>query len=314
MARTLGFFLCTLIITSTLQAQQAVKTKDAVRINGISQWIGVNGKDDSKPVLLFLHGGPGFSSRPYSRKFIKGLRKDFIVVQWDQRESGITAHWSPMQEPLTLDMFHQDTYEVVQYLLKRFDREKIYLVGFSWGAFLGLHFAHQHPELLHAYISVSGSPYNEESERLTLERLKEKAEASGNEEALAEISQIKIPFQDWETLYFQRKWTAYYSGVKTSNRTYPPSLFEEWSVKWLPLFVEASKVNYFENAAEIHCPIYFFHSNKDYASNYKVTERYFHALKAEHKHMVWFEESTHEIPNQEPQKFSEELINIAKAQ
>ncbi|WPP49848.1 alpha/beta hydrolase family protein [Catalinimonas niigatensis] len=311
MIRILPLLLLTCLMTGTLQAQNSVKTKDAVNINGITQWIGVNGKDDSKPVLLFLHGGPGFSSRPYSRKFVKGLRKDFIVVQWDQRESGITASWSPMQEPLTLDMFHQDTYEVVQYLRKRFDREKIYLVGFSWGATLGLHFAKQHPELLHAYVSVSGSPHTEESERLTLERLKEKAEASHNEEALQEISQIEIPFQQWEALYYQRKWTAYYSGVKTNSKTYPASLFEKWSVKWLPLFVEASRVNYFESAAEIHCPIYFFHSNKDYASNYKLTEKYFHALKAEHKRMVWFEKSTHEIPNQEPEKFSEELIKIS---
>lgn len=212
MAKRYLFLLYAITLTISSYAQQAVKMHNPVEIGGITQWIGAKGEDDSKPLLLFLHGGPGFSSRAYSRKFVKLLKDDFIVAQWDQRETGITAAWGPFGDSLTLEMFHQDTEEVVQYLLEKFSKEKLYLVGFSWGGFLGLHFANQHPELLHAYISVSSLIHGVESEQQTLETLKEKANATNNTEALNELSQVQIPYRSWEELYFQRKWTSYFFG------------------------------------------------------------------------------------------------------
>ena len=92
--------------------------------------------------------------------------------------------------------------------MEKFSKEKIFLVGFSWGGFLGLHFANEHPELLHAYISVSSMIHQDKSEQLTLELLQEKADNSVDRIARDEISKISIPFDSWEALYFQRKWTA----------------------------------------------------------------------------------------------------------
>ncbi len=294
------------------EAQNPVKSHESVKIGGINQWIGAKGDDDTKPLLLFLHGGPGFSSKPYAKKFIKYLKKDFIVAQWDQRETGITAHWGPYKDTLTLSLFHQDTEEVVRYLLQRFGKKKLYLAGFSWGGFLGLHFANHHPELLHAYISVSGMIFNNESETVTLGLLKQKAQAQNNTAAQEEISKINIPFENWQELYFQRKWTAILLDNNGTKKAYPKSLFESWSEKWMSIFLEASKVNYQEKAKEIHCPIYFFISKNDYVANYKVAERYFQQLKADRKQLIWFDEASHEIPNQEPKAFSQALIKIAK--
>ena len=301
-----------IFISAALQAQQAVKTHEGVDIEGILQWIGAKGSDDSKPVLLFLHGGPGFSSRNYSKKFIRHLQKDFIVVQWDQRETGITSHWGPYEGAMTLDLFYQDTEEVVNYVLERFDKKKIYLVGFSWGGFLGLHFAHEHPELLHAYISVSSMIYQDEAERLTLALLKEKARSANDLIAMEEMSTIQIPFSSWEQLYLQRKWTALLIHKSKSGGKYPKKVFQEWNGQWMPLYVEAAKVNYAKTVPAINCPIFFFVSHQDYVANYKVGENYFHKLEATQKELIWFEESTHEIPSEEPIKFSEELIRISK--
>lgn len=292
-------------------AQNPVKLHTSVEIGGINQWVGAKGDDDTKPLLLFLHGGPGFSSRAYSKKFVKRLKKDFIVAQWDQRETGITAAWSPFSDSLTLEMFHNDTEEVVNYLLKEFSKKKLYLVGFSWGGFLGMHFADQHPELLHAYVSVSGAVHNVESDRRTLALMKKKAAEENNTQAIREVAEIEIPFTSWEQLYYQRKWTAYFFAGKASGRQYPKSLFEEWSSKWLPLFMAASRVDFRETVPEMHCPVYFFLSHHDYAANHTVAEEYFNQLKAEQKQIVWFDEASHEIPSQVPKQFSEALISIA---
>lgn len=292
------------------QAQESIKTHEGIEIGGIKQWIGVKGADDTKPLLLFLHGGPGFSSRNYSKKFIKYLQKDFIVAQWDQRETGITSHWGPYSDSLTVDIFHKDTEEVVSYLLKKFSKQKLFLVGFSWGGFLGLHFANEHPELLHAYISVSSMIHQHESEQMTLDLLKEKASSSADRTAIDEISKISIPFNSWEALYYQRKWTAQFLQKEKFNPN-QKKVFQQWSEKWWPIFIEAAEVNYAETVPAISCPIYFFISNKDFVANYAVAENYFNDLKAKQKQVVWFEQSTHEIPSDEPKKFSEELINIS---
>jgi len=210
-----------LLLINTVFAQNSVKTHEAVKIGGIKQWIGARTNDDSKPLLLFLHGGPGFSSRAYSKKFIKYLKNDFIVAQWDQRGSGITAAWNSTDDSLNLDLMHSDTNEVINYLLKKFKREKLYLVGFSWGGFLGLNYASKHPEKLHAYISVSSMIYGDKAERLTLDLIRKKAVLANNSECIEELSKINIPFSSWEHLYYQRKWTAHFSGVKASQKTYP---------------------------------------------------------------------------------------------
>ncbi len=304
--------LLSLFIISTIKAQKQVKTHEGVEIGGIKQWIGAKSDDDSKPLLLFLHGGPGFSSRAYSKKFIKHLKKDFIVAQWDQRDTGITAAWNKQNDTIALEQMHKDTKEVVDYLLKKFKKEKLYLVGFSWGGFLGLNFANEHPELLHAYISVSSIIHGNESEELTLKLLKEKVQSSNNKTAIEEISKINIPFHSWEELYYQRKWTAHFFNKKVSNRQYPKSLFEEWSQKRMDIFQEASKINYAEKAPEIGCPIYFFLSKNDFITNYAIAEKYYTNLKADQKQIIYFDQSFHEIPTDEPKKFSVELIKISK--
>lgn len=302
-----------LFIKMSLYAQNSVKVHEGVKIGGITQWIGAKSGDDSKPLLLFLHGGPGFSSRAYSKKFINYLKKDFIVAQWDQRGTGITAAWNPEVDSLSLELMHSDTKEVVDYLLKKFGKKRLYLVGFSWGGFLGLHFADEHPELLHAYISVSSMIHGNRSDSLTLEIIREKAKETNNAEALEEMSNIKVPITSWEKLYLQRKWTAFFSGGEASNKHYPTTLFKEWSVKWMPIFLEASNVNYSETVTKIHCPIYFFLSKLDLVANYKLTQQYYDRLKADQKQVVWFDQSTHEIPSQEPKKFAQELIKISES-
>ncbi len=303
-----------LLLISTLhqkvQAQQKVKTHEGVEIGGIKQWIGAVGKDRSQPILLFIHGGPGFSSRVYSKKFIKHLQDDFIIAQWDQRETGITAHWSPYKDSLTLVLFYNDLSEVVNYLLKRFEKEKLYLVGFSWGGHLGFQFASKHSELLHAYIPVSSMIYNDESERRTLAYLKQEAKKQQNDNANSELQSIQIPFKNWEQLYGQRRWTYALANESGTKRAYPKSLFADWSDKWFNLFLSASAIDFRQEIESIECPTHFFVSKKDYVANWRLTEEFYNQLNAPKKSITWFYESDHEIPSEEPKKFSDELIKI----
>ena len=68
-----------------------VERLEKVRIGGIDQWVSIRGIDRKNPVLLYIHGGPGYVSIPMSWWFTRGLEEYFTVVQWDQRATGKTS-------------------------------------------------------------------------------------------------------------------------------------------------------------------------------------------------------------------------------
>lgn len=300
-------FVCFLLLIVPLFPVQgsSINISEAVDIGGIKQWISIKGTNNSNPVLLFLHGGPGNSAMSYADKFTNELQKHFVVVQWDQRESGKTAKLNVSDKPLSVAQMEEDAVEMINYLRSRFSQDKIYLVGHSWGGFLGLTVAANHPELLKAYFAVSPMVYQLESERLSLQWMINKAKEDDNRQALEELAKVTIPFQSGDQLYYHRSWLYKLMGNKFPSK----DVVLTWSKKWLTLFNEASAVNFFEVAPEIKCPIYFFVGRKDYQTHFKLTEDYYNRLKADKKQLFWFHDSGHNLNTKEPTKFQEIIIN-----
>ena len=50
-----------------------------------AQWVTIRGHDKRNPVLLVLHGDPGYVELPLSWWYTRGWEEYFTVVQWDQR-------------------------------------------------------------------------------------------------------------------------------------------------------------------------------------------------------------------------------------
>lgn len=295
------------MISAYLQGSAVpIRESLAVDIGGIKQWISISGADDKSPVLLFLHGGPGNSVMGYAESFTSELQKHFVVVQWDQRESGKTATLNESDRPLTVALMEEDATEVTRYLRNRFSKDKIYVMGHSWGGFLGLRLAARHPEMLMAYMAVSPMVDQLESERLSLEWMINKATKENNSVALKELHEVKIPFQNGEQLYYHRGWLSRLTG----NSKFPTKEFvTTWAEKWLLLFNEASAVNFFVTTPELKCPVYFFVGRLDYQTHYTLTERYFNAVKANQKRLFWFEKSGHSPNTKEPTKFQDIVIH-----
>ena len=78
-----------------------VDRKCKVTLGGLPQKIHIRG-DETKPVLLFLHGGPGVCNRHTVMTVHADLQKDFLVVAWDQRGSG-GSYKGAAVETLTID-------------------------------------------------------------------------------------------------------------------------------------------------------------------------------------------------------------------
>jgi pimeloyl-ACP methyl ester carboxylesterase len=130
----------------------SIATLARMHLDGHEQWISIRGRRTHNPVLLYLSDGPGQSDLPFSRVLFEDLTRDFIVVRWDQRGTGKSYPALDPISTLTLDRAIADTAELTKYLRDRFDKEKIYLLGGSYGSFLSVLTVKRHSELYYAYI------------------------------------------------------------------------------------------------------------------------------------------------------------------
>jgi pimeloyl-ACP methyl ester carboxylesterase len=125
-----------------------------VRIGGIDQWIAIQGRKRTNPVILYLHGGPGEAQSPFLKEFLP-WQQDFTVVNWDQRGAGKTFGRNGASTPdMTLDRFVDDVIGIAEHLRTRLSQHKIILVAQSWGSILGVHAIKRRPDLFHAYVGT----------------------------------------------------------------------------------------------------------------------------------------------------------------
>src|SRR5262245_13292601 len=144
-------------IVSSCSASEAssIKRSEYVAVECARLYLLIRGVDRTAPVLLWLHGGPGGAERPLFRYFNGGLEKHFVVVYWDQRGAG--RSFDPEADPrrLTIAQHLADLDAVVDHLRRRLGREKIVLIGHSWGTELGLLYARDHSDKVSAFIGVN---------------------------------------------------------------------------------------------------------------------------------------------------------------
>ena len=152
-----------ILFPGDVRSQNKISEDRFIHINGIDQWLTIHG-DKSKPVILFLHGGPGSPLSPYSQSIYKSWEKDFIIVQWDQRGTGKTYGLHAPEEldasflksnPLTVERMTSDGILVTEYVIKYLKKVKVILYGSSWGSVLGISMAAKRPELFYAYVGHS---------------------------------------------------------------------------------------------------------------------------------------------------------------
>jgi pimeloyl-ACP methyl ester carboxylesterase len=186
-----------------------------VPIGGIEQWVTIRGEDRSNPVLLFLHGGPGDVTNPWSFAFFAPWEKYFTVVQWDQRGAGRTLRKTgrAIASTMTVDRMTKDGIELVEYLRKRLGKDKIIVVGHSFGTILGLGMVRARPELFHAYVGTGQVADEVKNYSAAYDALLLKAQATGNQPAIDELKRVgPPPYSSGEGYGVQRKWSNKFEG------------------------------------------------------------------------------------------------------
>ncbi len=195
---------------------KGVDEEQFVTIGGIEQWVTIRGWDRDNPVLLFLHGGPGDVTNPWTFAVFAPWEKQFTVVQWDQRGAGRTLRKTgPTIAPtITVARMVQDGIELSEYLRKHLSKDKIVIVGHSFGSILGIGMARARPDLFYAYVGTGQVADETRNYFVAYDALLKKAKTVGNQQAVDELSRVgPPPYKSGEGYGVQRRWANAFEGA-----------------------------------------------------------------------------------------------------
>jgi pimeloyl-ACP methyl ester carboxylesterase len=182
---------------TAIDPEKGIDEEFFASIGGIEQWISIRGQNRENPVLLLVHGGPGFAMSFVSKDIFFDWTRDFTFALWDQRGAGKTYGKSgPLATGVTIDRMAQDGIEVAELLRRKMRKPKIVLVGLSWGSMLGVRMARARPDLFYAYVGTGQSVNQYKYKRIAYEQVLAEARRRGNKQAVDQLEAIGPPPYD----------------------------------------------------------------------------------------------------------------------
>lgn len=312
----------------------SIASLEKIRLGGVDQWLIIRGHDVNKPVLLFLSGGPGSSEAGRVMRFNAELEKHFVVVIWEQRGCGKSYPSLNPKSALTVDQYAADIVELTDILRQRFDEEKIYLVGHSWGAIIGLRAAQERPDLFHAYVGTAQMVDVLETDQIIYQMMLDHSRQTGDTQFVQTLEKqgeppylVKNPIKPYSTL-FGREYAVFEApNIKNEDFRREGDLLQlmykqpeyGWldRLNWLRSLVDTFNVVYPQlqdldfrvDAAKLNLPVYLMLGRHDMNNPYQIPEEYFNLLQAPSKQLYFFEDSGHGMIWEEAHLFHDLMIN-----
>lgn len=311
-----------------------IETSEQVRLGGIAQWISIRGADRNNPVLLFVHGGPGAPEMGAAWAFQRPWEDYFTVVNWDQRGAGKTLRSNgaaAFAGNLSRARMTDDAGELIALLRQRFHQNKIIVVGHSWGNAVGLGAAIAHPDWIAAYVGVGPLLNMRANEEASYARVMAIAQQRHDAAAIVELQSIAPypgPALTAEHLGIERKYVSLYGGLAAYRQDadfyfHAPRISPLYDAQdraaidaggelSIPaLLGDLNAVN-FDSTTRVSFPVLMFVGRHDLTTPPEITERWLNALHAPSKRLVWFENSGHMMPIEEPGRMTVALVQYAR--
>jgi len=308
----------------------SIAEKSYVDINGVKMGMVIKSENPANPVLLFVHGGPGMPEYPLTDVYTPGLEKLFTVVWWDQRGAGLSYSSDIPVATMTTTQFVADTVGVTNYLRDRFQQDKIYLMGHSWGSYIAIQAAAASPQLYRAYIGVGQISDQMTSEKLAYEYLVDHYAENGDQKTLERLQGFRFEAPDRLPAGYlsMRDAVMHRAGIGTThamrsvisgiflpvmrNREYTlTEKIDIWRGKALSsstiLSHEMYATDLSRTTTRVDIPVYFFSGRFDYTVNHNLSEAYLETLTAPVKGFYLFDDSAHSPIFEEPAKVRQVL-------
>ncbi len=298
----------------------AVASLETVELGGVEQWILVRGRDRRDPVLLFLHGGPGMPAMYLAHDFQRSLESDFVVVHWDRRGAGKSYDAGRDSTGLTVSRTLADTRELTRLLMRRFDEDRIYLVGHSWGSYLGMLAVREHPALYAAFVGTGQMAADTARVRAVQRRfVAGAARRAGDSAVLKRVRRSGVVTEDDLFRYGGELHgeTSFWPILLTGLRAPEYELSDVWNVRRgadrvdrLMEYDVIGEAPLDRKVLEVEVPVFFFLGRHDRNTPSSLAAAYLERLEAPLKDVVWFEASAHFPFWSEPERFHREMVRV----
>lgn len=301
--------------------KEPIALSQVVSVGNADLYLEIRGDDPDAPILLWLHGGPGGAERPLFRYFNSDLEKHFIVVYLDQRGAGNSYDPTADARELTVSQHIRDLDRVIDDLLARYHRERLILIGHSWGGTLGLLYAQAHPLKISALIDVAPSIAYQAQWRREYDWDLSEARLRDDQEALRELNRIgEPPYGASRQVLDLQQVTQRFRGVEYRKQNHmliavsgllrglvsPPEILRIIrgnNSSLDAMHAELSQLDLRQTVRSIDVPVAFFLGRHDYHVSSTLAAEYLEMLKAPAKLIYWFEQSAHDVPFDEPDRF-----------
>ena len=308
-------------------------------INGVAQRLVMRGREISKPVLLRVHGGPGSTFVPPLFQLLGIDMEDlFVVCYWDQRGSGPAYTSNIPDSTITLPQIVDDGLEVAAYLKSKFNKDKIYIEGASWGTTVSACMVQKNPELFYAYIGIGQMANQPLSEQMSWDFVMDQAQKNNDSLSIKQLIEIgrppypdktnaemadacdierlvvdkyvpfKPPMDNSMTRMFKK--VLLYNGFSFKNKlnmifNYDAMIEPAYKILWATCF----NVNLFRDVAEWKIPVFIVQGENDHYTETSLAKAYFDSIQAPEKFWYLFEDAGHGANYEQPEKYRSIIIN-----
>jgi pimeloyl-ACP methyl ester carboxylesterase len=306
----------------------SIATMERIELGGLRQSVWFRARDVKAPALILLHGGPGASEAPLFRHFDAALEDHFLVVYWEQRGAGRSYRSDIPRSSMTIERMLQDLDALVDTVRARFGKDRVVLLGHSWGTILGTLYAAREPTKVSAYVGVAQIANFAEGERVSLEWALDQAEARGDSRARDALRAMAPAPRSVDDELALGRWVERFGGMRqgglstgrliwTALRTDEAGLVDLVGFGRGNRFsLEALRPQYEHiDLTRLRCfavPVLFMIGRHDRHVPAELSASYFAMIHAPAKRLVWFEHSGHDPPFEEPKAFMQAMLEYVR--
>jgi pimeloyl-ACP methyl ester carboxylesterase len=297
----------------TIDSPNGIDEAFFATIHGREEHLRIRGQDRSNPVVLLVHGGPGYSNEP-DTPFLVPYEQTYTLVQWDQPGAGRTFRRAGNTVPsdLTVEDIVDDGIAVAEVVKEHLRVDKIIVLGWSWGTIVGVEMARKRPDLFAAYVGTGQMTSVPALERWYYEHSGALARETADSRALADLERIgPPPYRSFETYNALFRLHGQLSGAPpTFTLAAPAFLAPRYSFSDAVGYVRAAAttIRQFHGAAmdgpemsvdlpatstEFEIPVVFIQGEHDHSTPAALARDYFERISAPKKVYVAIEDGGH---------------------
>lgn len=326
-----------------ISTKNGIEESFYIKLGGTDQFIQIRGEDTSNPVIIFLHGGPAFPISYLSYYYQQDLISDYTLISWDQRGCGRTYYKNKGdQTDLGTEQLLMDLDELVDYVKNRFNKDKVIIIGQSWGSILGTQYILSHPENVSAYIGVGQAVDFDDGKIFAAEQAMKQAEKLGNHKDVELLNEAIINFAssksasetDIDNIDKMNKTIQKYlpaeKQISLSHQAFiglssPDMNFED--LRWFINAISTKKMfslveplidySYYEfdaleSGLSFEVPMYFIQGEDDWITPTAMVENYYETVSAPEKDLILMPGCGHTPFLDDPAEFADCIKTVLK--